>query len=84
LALHDFLKYRLKTIYSGAKFSSFLDFRLLLSITAQTILAVEPTARWEGILIENITKIKNKKNNNNIFFFLLGVTENGITEKAHF
>jgi hypothetical protein len=60
-----------------------LDFRLILSITAQLIFAVEPTiwARWKGILIDNITKIKN---NNNTNFFLPGVTENGITQKAYF
>jgi hypothetical protein len=34
-AYHVFRKYRLKTIYSGTNFSSFLDFRLILSITAQ-------------------------------------------------
>jgi hypothetical protein len=47
-------------------------------ITAQSIFAVEPSAwvHWKGKLIENITKIKNKKNNNNNIFFLLGVTEN--------
>jgi hypothetical protein len=48
-------------------FSSFLDFRLILSITAQSIFAEEPRAwaRWKSILIENI---KTKKNN--IFFYL--------------
>jgi hypothetical protein len=52
----------------------------------QSIFAVEPSvwARWEGILIENLKKkIKKKENNNNIFF-LLGVTENGITQKPFF
>jgi hypothetical protein len=34
-AYHVFRKYRLKTIYIGTNFSSFLDFRLILSITAQ-------------------------------------------------
>jgi hypothetical protein len=73
--IHAFRKYRLKTIYSGTNFSSFLDFRVILSITAQSIFALEPSvwARWKGILRENITKIKNKKNNNNNFlFFYLG------------
>jgi hypothetical protein len=84
-AYHVFRKYRLKTIHSGTNFPSFLDFRLLLSITAQSIFAVEPTvsARWKGISIDNFTKIKNKKNNN-IIFVLLGVTENGITQKNIF
>jgi hypothetical protein len=47
---------------------TFLDFLLILSITAQSIFAVEPStrARWKGILIKNITKIKNKKNNNKL------------------
>jgi hypothetical protein len=61
-----------KTIYSGTNFSSFLDFgfstnTVILSITAQSIFAVEPSvwANWKGILIENITK---KKENNNVFF----------------
>jgi hypothetical protein len=55
-ALHVFQKYTQKTIYSGINFSSFLDFRLILSITAQSIFAVEPSAwtRSKGILIENI------------------------------
>jgi hypothetical protein len=58
-AYHVFRKNRLKTIYSGTHFSSFLDFRLIFSITTQSIFAVEPSvwARWKGILIENITKI---------------------------
>jgi hypothetical protein len=64
---YDFRKYRLKIIYSGTNFSSFLDFRLILSITAQSIFAVELSvwARWKGILIDNITKIKNNNNSNN-------------------
>jgi hypothetical protein len=51
-----------------------LDFQLILSITAQSIFAVEPSAwaRLKGILIENLTKIENKKNNNNNFLFYLG------------
>jgi hypothetical protein len=71
LAFHVFRKYRLKTIYGGTNFSSFLNFRLILSITAQSIFTVEPSAwaRWKCILIENITKIKN---NNNFFFFTWG------------
>jgi hypothetical protein len=56
-------------------------FRVILSITAQSICVVESSA-WKGILIKNITKIKNKKNNNTFFSF--GVNENGITQKAHF
>jgi hypothetical protein len=70
-----FRKNRLKIIYSGTHFSSFLDFRLILYITAQTIFAVEPSAgaRWKGISIDHFTKIKNKKNNNNnIFCFTWG------------
>jgi hypothetical protein len=81
-AYHVFQKYRLKTVYSGTNFSSFPDFRLILSITAQSIFAIEPSARWKGILKENFTKIKN--NNNNTFLVLLGVTENGITQKIFF
>jgi hypothetical protein len=44
-------------------------------------LTVEPSAwaRWKGILIENITKIRKTTT---IFFYLLGVTENGITQKT--
>jgi hypothetical protein len=41
-AYHVFRKYRLKNIYSGTNFSIFFDFRLILSITAQSIFAVEP------------------------------------------
>jgi hypothetical protein len=80
-AFHVIQKYRLKTIYSGTNFSSLLDFRLILSITAQSIFAVEPSAwaRWIGISIENFTKIKTTT-----FFVLLGVSDNGITQKAHF
>jgi hypothetical protein len=50
--------------------SSFLDFRLILSITAQSIFAVEPSvwARWKDILLDIITKIKNNNNSNNFFF----------------
>jgi hypothetical protein len=46
-------------------------------------LAVEPSAwaRWKSILIENITKIRKTTT---IFFSLLGVTENGITQKKYF
>jgi hypothetical protein len=69
-AYHIFRKYPLKTIYSGTNFSSFLDFRLILSITAQSIFAVKRSAcaRWKGISID-----KNKKNNNNNnFLFYLG------------
>jgi hypothetical protein len=44
----------------------------LLSITAQTIFAIKSSACWKGILIENNTKIKNKKNNNDNFYFWLG------------
>jgi hypothetical protein len=71
-AYHVFRKYRLKTIYSGTNFSSFLDFRLILSITAQSIFAAEPSswARWKGISIDNFTKMKN---NNNIFLFYFGL-----------
>jgi hypothetical protein len=74
LYTHVFRKYHLKTIYSGTSFSSFLDFRLILSITALSIFGVEPSAwaRLKGILIENITKIKYKKNNYNRIFFVLG------------
>jgi hypothetical protein len=75
-----FQKYRLKTIYSGTNFSIFLDLRVILSITAQSIFAVEP--RWKESFRENITKINKNSNNNN--FFLRGVTENGITQKTYF
>jgi hypothetical protein len=81
-----FRKYCLKTIYSGTNFSSFLDFRLIFSITAQSIFGVKPSAwvRWKATFIEHITKIKKmKKNNNNTFCFLLGVTENGTTQKIY-
>jgi hypothetical protein len=57
---------------------------MLLSITAQSIFAVEPSAwaRWKGILIEIIAKIKNKKNNNkNFVFYLCMGIEYGITQK---
>jgi hypothetical protein len=82
-AYHIFRKYRFKIIY-GTNFSSFLDFRVIHSITAQSIFEVEPSAwaRWKGILIENITKIKQEKQQQH--FFLLRVTENGITQKANF
>jgi hypothetical protein len=42
-------------------------------ITARSISAVELGAwtRWKGILIENITKIKN--NNNNLIFYLRSI-----------
>jgi hypothetical protein len=54
-AYYVFRKYRLKIIYSGTNFSSFLDVRLILSITAQSVFAVKLSAwaRWKGILIEN-------------------------------
>jgi hypothetical protein len=57
-AYHVFRKYPHKIIYSGTNFSSFFDCRLILSITVQSIFAVEPSAwtRWKGILIENITQ----------------------------
>jgi hypothetical protein len=73
-AYHVFRKYRLKTIYSGTNFSSFLDFRLILFITAQSIFAVEPSAwaSWKGILMENITKIKTTKTTKTTFFFTWG------------
>jgi hypothetical protein len=73
--LHVFQKYRI--IFSGTNFSRFLDSRLILSISAQSIFAVEPSvwARWTGILTE---KIKKKQ------IFLLGVTENVITQKRIF
>jgi hypothetical protein len=59
---HSFRKYRLKTIYNGTNFSSFLDFRLILSITAQSIYVVEASAwtQWKGILIEIIKKTTKK------------------------
>jgi hypothetical protein len=40
---------------------------------------VEPSAwaRWKGILIEHITKIKNKKKQQHFFYFL-GVAEKHI------
>jgi hypothetical protein len=82
-AYHVFRKHRHKTIYSGTNFSSFLDVRLILSVTAQSIFAVEPSAweRWKGILRENITKTTKTKTTT---FFLLGVTKNGITQKLYF
>jgi hypothetical protein len=72
-ACHVFRKYRLKTIknyYSGTHFLSLLDFRLILSITAQSILTVEPNAwaRWKGFLIENITKKKQETTTTTFFF----------------
>jgi hypothetical protein len=80
---HVFRKYRLNIIYSDTNFSSFLDFRVILSITAPSIFAAEPSAwvRWKGILIENIKKEEKQQQQ---LFFLLGVTENGITQKAYF
>jgi hypothetical protein len=84
-AYHVFRKYRLKTIYSGTNFLSFLDFPLILSITTQSIFVVEPSAwaRWKRILIENITKNKNKTTKKNS----VEVTEkgiNGINRKLYF
>jgi hypothetical protein len=63
-AQYVFRKYRLKTIYSGTNFSRFLDFRLILSITTQSIFALEASAwaRWKGSSIE---KSKNEKKNYN-------------------
>jgi hypothetical protein len=48
------------------------DFRLILSITAHCIFAVEPSvgARWKGILIENIYKNKKTKNCPKIIFLI--------------
>jgi hypothetical protein len=49
--------------------------RVKLSITAQSMFAVEPSvwARWKGILIENITKIKKQeKQQQQLSFFYLG------------
>jgi hypothetical protein len=79
-AYYVFRKYRLKTIYSGTNFSRFFYSRLILSITAQPIFAVAPSAWacWKGILIRNIKK----ENNNN--FFSLRITANGITQKSIF
>jgi hypothetical protein len=59
-------------------------FDLLLYITAQSIFAIEPDAwaRWKGILIENIKK--QEKQQQQHFVFLLGVTENGTTQKTFF
>jgi hypothetical protein len=73
----DFRKYHFKTIHSGSNFLRSLDSRVVLSVTAQSIFGVEPSvsAHWKGILFKKL------KNNNNIFF-LLGVTENGITQKV--
>jgi hypothetical protein len=58
-------------------------FDLLLSITAQSIFAIEPDAwaRWKGILIENIKKQEKQQQH---CVFLLGVTENGTTQKTFF
>jgi hypothetical protein len=83
-AYHVFRKYRLKSIYSGTNFLSFLDFRFILSITAQSIFALEPSAwpRWKGILIDNFTKKQKKQQQQ--FFVLIGVTENRITQKIYF
>jgi hypothetical protein len=68
-------------IYSSTNFSSFLDFRVIFSITAQSIFLVEASAWacWKGILKENFKKIKKNKKKTTTTFFLLGVTENGIT-----
>jgi hypothetical protein len=57
---HVFRRYRLKTIYSG---TNFFDFQIILSITAQSIFAVEPSgrARWKVFLIEIIENISRKK-----------------------
>jgi hypothetical protein len=40
-------------------------------------------ACWKGILIENFKKIKKQEKQQQLFF-LLGVTENGITQKNVF
>jgi hypothetical protein len=81
-AYHVFRKYRLK-LFIGTKFSSFLDFRLILSITAQSIFAVENCWKgWKGILIDNFTKKQEKQQQQ--FFVLIGVTENRITQKIYF
>jgi hypothetical protein len=60
-------------------------FDIILSITVQSIFAIEPIAWacWEGILLENIKKNK-KQQQQHYFVFLLGVTENGITQKTYF
>jgi hypothetical protein len=70
-------------MYSGTNFSNFLDFRVILSITAQSIFAVEPSvwARWKGILIENITKIKKQQQ---LLFFYLGSLKMELPKKRIF
>jgi hypothetical protein len=57
--------------YNGTNFSSFLDFRVILSITAQSIFVVEPSAWycWKDILIENK---KTRKTTRTTFFFTWG------------
>jgi hypothetical protein len=53
---------------------------VILSITAQSIFVEEPSAWacWKGILIENFEKkVKQQQQH----FFLLGVSENGLTQK---
>jgi hypothetical protein len=74
ICIPRFSKILSKKYLSGTNFSSFLDLRVILSITAQSIFPIEPSAwaRWKDILIENITKIKNKKSKNNNFFFTWG------------
>jgi hypothetical protein len=59
-------------INSGTNFSSFRDLQLILSITVQSIFAVEQSswARWKDISKDNFTKIKNKIKQQQQFFYV--------------
>jgi hypothetical protein len=80
-----FRKYRLKTIYSGTNFSSFLDFRVISQLYHSSVNFCGKTKCLT--LLEryfNRKFKKNKKKQQKQLFFLLGVTENGITQKNIF
>jgi hypothetical protein len=82
ICISRFRKYSLKTIYSGTNFKSFLDFRLILSITAKSIFAVKPSVLSSLEMYFNGKFYKNKKQEKPQLFFYW-VTENGITRKTH-
>jgi hypothetical protein len=84
-AYHVFRKHHLKTIYSGTNFSSFLDFRLYTFYHSSVNFCDRTNCL--GLLgryfIGKYKKNK-KQQQQHYFVFLLGVTENGITQKTYF
>jgi hypothetical protein len=83
-AYHVFCKYRLKTIYSGTNFSSFLDFRPYTFYHNSVNFCGRTKCLGSLERFFNRKYYKKQENSNNNILFLLGVTENGITQKKYF